>query len=1313
MRQILLAALTGLSVDVLAAEMPLEWNATYRTDVPYEVEIAPAKLEKLAGALPEDGGFVVRADGRALPTAAFAGKAPGTVALRFAVPSGTKRLTCETGAKTSGRIDSSAVDNAFAGALEAENVGRWQLEKGLRARRTPEGLLLESTVFSEGLATYTVDLPEAWAGQPAKVEFDVKSLAKMVWGGVIRVRQVDAAGKDLPESVSDPRWTSQMRPSGKFTGYREDGFFHPLARKLRVEFGLRSTDREVDEYGLPLKDKAGLYAKLLVSRLAVRPAATLPFPKYRDAFFPAGVSGRPGDTALRLGGPDAVGFWYQTHSQACWAEGYSFREERPCFFPTRDGTVEAWFRGDWEKKEGSDIPFFLYHQGYVASERRAGKGDFLSLAWNRKTKKLRLQLKDAAFKDFVGETQTELPAGTWFHLALQWRPGGQAEVFADGKRVLAVDLSRFKAFDIADRSVRHPNDLAGMEFFLGCTSTARLGKSGQGTALDGAVDLFRASTGCRYSGDFAPAREYGAPDAATRARFDFDRSFDGVAGGGVGFILGSVRADRDRVDHELAVTTPAGTSALWYYPKENLPENDPAKVLDIRNYKVLPTAAEHAAARRDVRRSFDMRPGETVRYACPEGSYPDFVEVANTGTSPLAYPLAIGRGELDVRSFGDLAEGLALGDASDHAKVLRLFQLVISGSDYFMNHNATFPYGSDEPKCVCYDAMVVFNSYCGFECGPLNNMTANMFATVAGCPAVQTGGFGHSFEEVFYDGKNHIYDLSAQKFFPAMDNETAAYLREVGDQPGVHNRVNYSADHFIRKGTRGHSVQNPDYREKVGVILNPGEAFRVWRGNDGMGNNLQCKNDYKKGYAWDKPGYPVWAPRYEKETGAKKAKCPIRRIDRPFPDFSNGFITFDGRPERGNPAFVNVTDGSFCYNVKSGYPITWARYAAVRADGTPAKLEISTDFRTFRALPPPGADGATTLDYPVRARFGYWIRVNAPIASVKRFSATTEVIVNRRTFPGHAKPGANELTLKAVSGDRAKVTVQWRENVREIRIDGGIHSGTIPGFERQTVLVDPARPLALAVTGASSAARAVATAGLSAELKDGTLSVAATDPAAKPFFGAVTVVDGEARRELTVLVCAGARLALAKDAKLVGGAKLVGPAADRVQAAAFLTKADDGATLAVDPLPAGQYLVFACNRFEGGLLKGENGTKLVQVAVPGRKKKELWEPVAAPANGNFDFLKASYGVRGGRGNWKWDYVYLNDVRSASWSGWEIRNVDFAATEEIRFRLAKDVPNGVEFAGALLLPASVDRDFRLMAKRLLCGLNCQPFRIAAK
>ena len=108
------AAVLSVVVPVAAAVFPLEWNATYDTSVPHEVEILPAKLVGM-GLMREGDGFKVRADGKLLAVKALNGKEPGSVRLRFAVPSGTKALQCETcadGAKV-GASDG----GLFAGAL--------------------------------------------------------------------------------------------------------------------------------------------------------------------------------------------------------------------------------------------------------------------------------------------------------------------------------------------------------------------------------------------------------------------------------------------------------------------------------------------------------------------------------------------------------------------------------------------------------------------------------------------------------------------------------------------------------------------------------------------------------------------------------------------------------------------------------------------------------------------------------------------------------------------------------------------------------------------------------------------------------------------------------------------------------------------------------------------------------------------------------------------------------------------------------------------------------------------------------------------
>ena len=136
-----LAAACAAAVAV-AESFPLEWNATYRTDVPYEVELSPAKLGAKA--------FAVKADGRPLKVETFTGKMPGTVALRFTVPAGTRALSCETRPGAPKLCDSSKIENLFAGALDAANLGRWSLGDGVKAEAIPGGIRFRGTNTSYG-----------------------------------------------------------------------------------------------------------------------------------------------------------------------------------------------------------------------------------------------------------------------------------------------------------------------------------------------------------------------------------------------------------------------------------------------------------------------------------------------------------------------------------------------------------------------------------------------------------------------------------------------------------------------------------------------------------------------------------------------------------------------------------------------------------------------------------------------------------------------------------------------------------------------------------------------------------------------------------------------------------------------------------------------------------------------------------------------------------------------------------------------------------------------------------------------------------
>ncbi len=1278
---------------MLAAVMPLEWNAAYPTATPYELELNPAKLERLGGVKPGSG-FVVRAttaEGeQALPVVAFKGRLPGDLTLRFGVPAGATALALEAGVGTLAHGDAARCDNLFAGGTDPS---RWTLAAGAQATPQAGGVLFETIGYRTSVVYCEAEVPAALAGQGVKLELDLESLTPMTWGGCCALRQFNAAGEELPEGVVDPRWISHMRPRGCRSAYREKGRLHPQARKVRMELQLRSVEYPVDAYGLPRSDADQSRAKLLLSHLALRPAATLPFPKFEDCLFAAGVSGRPGDTALALGGEAGHAFYYQTHSQASWAEARDLRDESLLFYPNGAGTVEAWFKPDWpafmKKSRNGVCRLFHTQQNYMAHEWKAGKGAVLELSYQPARRLLAFTLKDFEGRSFDGSGAADLPSGEWTHVAAQFTPGGRAEVFVGGRRALAFELPGYAVCDL--KSARNPNDQTHMEFFLGCDHTgarARADVTPSHALFEGAADLLRVSTGARYAAGFTPAREL-ACDDATRALFAFDRAFDGVSGGGAGFVPGTTRALTGRVAHTLAID---GRQAQ-YFPAAMLPAADPGKTLNLNNYPDVPDAADFAAARVSRRRAERLANGGEMTISVPERTVTDYVEIANLDERTLDYPALLNHGDLDVRSFADAADSLALGRLPDRERANRLFQFVIGASDYFMGHQIAFARGTDAPREVLGDPLVMLNAYCGFECGPLNNLTANLFACAVNCPAGQTAGYGHSFEQVFYDGKNHIYDLSSQCFFPAMDNETAASLGESEDETGVYHRIGKSPDHFVRRSLRGTVVQNPGYREKMGMRLRPGERFRVWFANDGEQNDLQHCPPASFGPDLSPHPNPPWLQDYTDKVHAS-GKRKVYRVNRFFPDFANGFLVYAGRPEAANPAFARVEADSFCYAVECAFPIVAARYAARLAAGGEAKLEISSDGgKTFRPLP------AGLLRYEVRARHAYLVRVRAPIAAVASFDAMTEVMVNRRVFPGRLAAGENRLRFRADSPAAARVVVAWREPAGEIAVEGALSSGFLRGAERQLVLVDPARPAEFRVTGASAAASARGE-GVAATLGNGVLRVSAQG--AKPRFASVTIADALREKELTVLVCPGARLATADKAALGGGAELLGAGGERAQACAMLRKAGDSVRFAFDPLPKGRYMVFQLERFEGG----EGATRRPLVFADPANPADRIE-AGGPNAIQHDFMNAVSGRPGGRAAFKWDAPA--DRRRTYHVSWMERRFDFPAFDHLTYSLASPVPSGVEVAAALVVP-DPDEDFYCALVKMLCGMNCAPYRV---
>ena len=1307
----------GAVLSAAAVTFPLEWNSTYRTDVPYEIEISPEKLGAKC--------FTVFADEKPLETTVFRGKLPGTIALHFTVPAGTKRLKVSTDedVRCPGKSTTNhqpLTTNLFSAALD--NLKGWKLPKGVKAEKENGGIRFsaDATAQQSAFVTYDIDVPENLKGMPVIQDADVTSHGKLVAGSSLRIEQYDAAGEKLPETLCDFRWTTHMRPPEKLVPYHDEGHIHPRAAKLRFSLALHRIETPFDEYGLPITDPTKGLPILSLSHLSVRVAEQLPFPKWKDSFFGEGVSGEPGDTSMRFGDENEKCVFYQTHSRGCWSGAYQFRDENDLYFPAGEGTVEAWFKPDWKAVERTrakrntklkPIALFEAYGGYSATDWKVHVKRAVAVTYHPETKRWGLFMTDAYGHGYDKRYSKvpELKDGVWTHVALEWTPGKTADLYLNGVKVASMPIPEFRAVDLQDKEIKNICDAWATEFYLGSTSgSARHGAHpiNDCPLFEGWADALRVSTGRRYGKNFTPPKRY-TLDSATRALFNFDRWFDGVSGGGFGFIPACVHATEDRVEHVLKVSTdgdvrcpskPATshqplTTNLQYYPKDILPGNHPTNVFDINNYPVMPTAQEYREAKVAKTKTFTMKQGETVKFTAGERAYPSFVEIVNTSaTEPLRYPILIRKGGLDPRSFGDLSDTLMAQRLSDRENVNKVFQYAVNASDYFMNHQIDAAPGSDKIRPATGQAIIMLNSYCGFECGPLNNMVANMFSTVALCPAAQTGGYGHSFQEVFYDGKNHIYDLSAQKFFPAMDNETAAYLKEVGDQPGIHGRVNYSPDHFMRKGARSGGAQDPSYQEKCAIVLNPGETARISYANDGRMNNLQTYN--YKGYG-AMPTLPPDHYDYAKVSGVTRKGGWTLRRDRIFPHYSTAVISFDGQPTEG-ATFKNLGNG-FTYHVTCCYPIVWGEYAATLKNGQKAKIEFSTDFgKTFREFPD-GGDGVYTLEYRVKARHDYLLRVAAPLAEVARFTARTEGEVNPRTYPGWVRPGENEMTLKCEKGPAARVTFGWREPAKEIVVSPTAKTGAIPGFERELVLVDPKTPLVLDVKGASSAAKVVPFGRLSAKLAGGKLTLAYDpskpqgivhgddDPETRgefPSFAAVDIVDGKAVKTITVLVAENARLSYADDAA-TGKEKSFG----------------------FESLPEGEYLVFMLSRFASIKFKESSGR--VSIVDPSDPKKKY--VIARQNNGCQNFLKAQFGTSGGRANWKWDCAnWEKEWGQPSFNGFSIRSFKFpAGTSKLDF-VAEIEPNRpIETAAVLVLPLC-DVDARYDLRTILFGLNCDRF-----
>ena len=1283
--------------------IPLDWHPTWKAGTVYEVEINRSKLQKLAKVDPKYG-FTVTAikDGRNIPLEVthFEGKSKNDVALRFNVPEGTEKLFCTTGEKNFRTGNALKDNNIFAGALDAANKKNWSVPQDVQMTYTGKGVLLSSKTHNSRYIKYRADVPAEAAGLQVKFELDVKSLSGMTWSNKIIVKQLDAKNRELSENAVDPRGISHMRPPQVLSQYRVEGRLRPDVKKLEIVFELRSTGTSLSNHGLPTANASALLPKLEISRIVMRAAEILPFPKYNDKLFTAGISGDKNDLALDL--RDGRTFFYQTRSRASW-DGTNKEITDPCelLYPAGDATIEAWLKPVWSSSDSGTYTLFnachhlsrSYDSKWIKTAEAKGKkantrDNVFELTYVPKTKTMGISCIDWDYSQYAKTFKVDnLKRKEFNHIAVQYSKSSGMQVFINGKKVFDDPKYTFTAVDVTKDS--YPNHRCPFQFTVGQKGLwARnymhdtVSRNKSYPIFKGTLDLLRLSSVKRYDNDFTPAKSF-TIDPETRALFDFNRTLDGVTTDGLKVIPGTCHAAFGKFDNRLTV----GNQIIDYYPEKMRDDVNPDKVLKTNNYPVMPKPADFTAARKTEQQKFSIAPGQTRNIKLDGPVFMDYVEIANNSDSKLELPLLIRDGEIDPRSFGDLRDSLKLDKLPPKERVNKIFQFVLSASNYFMNHQATFIPGTDIQHNVEYQALMMLNGYCGFECGPMNNLTATLFSAAGYCPATQTSGYGHSFQQVFYDGQNRLYDLSNETFFPSFRNDQVASLEESESDVGIYQRIKRRSDHFIRLGTRNHIVQVPAYQRKVGYTLNPGEKFRYYFHNNMMVNDLQSTSpghvNFKK--------IPMAIP-YEKETNAKNPRQPIYRVDRFFPHYANGFLTFNGKPAKNNPAFSDIKADSFCYRVENSYPIVYAEYQAVLNDGKTAELEISTDrgkiFRPLKA----DKNGLVKAVYEVRARREYLIRVKAPMENVKKFNASTEVMMNPRLLTTKLQKGKNELLFKAVSGKAADITLQYRRNVKEVKLSNVYYSGVIPGHEITFCAVEPGKSITVTAENLSDKAKVFADAPLTAKL-DGKNIIISSPADAKNQYAQVTIKDGDAERYITVLTASGVRMSSKVTA--LGKAQNAKPGDDLVQNCAVLK---DGAYKCqisfAEEIPAGEYYIFTLRRMDT-----YPDSCTLEVKLPDGK----WHYVSRAGTTAYDFYDTYIGD--GRANFKWDYPVMHRYPYLEAKPVKItKNISSLVMDYNRKSKVT-----TEVAAMMLFPVG-DKTLLNETIKILNGFNCNPFLV---
>ena len=363
--------------------------------------------------------------------------------------------------------------------------------------------------------------------------------------------------------------------------------------------------------------------------------------------------------------------------------------------------------------------------------------------------------------------------GQWHHVAYTWDPtANRQELFLDGASILSHAADPISAIDITD--LGSSKQLPGRVWFGQSNFVAGTDKS-----LHGRMDEVRISDGIRYTGPFQPQRTPFTLDQNTRALFHFDGRTTGLIANDRGHIEGTLLSPASPQSGELTYEKEGSGQTLeaQWIPKDVPDDVNPLKLFQVNFYHPL-APGEFSGSSIDHHAVLHLSPGQSAAIDCKNQPRMDWVEVrCPDDGSPLLRPFVAKPGEVDPRTMQSLLASLNVSSLPvGRARADAIFKFLVAHNDYFWTTVQDIR-ASGEISDPGEEVPVYLNSYPEFGCGEQNHMVRDCFLA-AGMSADSTHGSQHVFEQVFFDGSWHIYDLFARMFFPrAMERVPRRYLK--------------------------------------------------------------------------------------------------------------------------------------------------------------------------------------------------------------------------------------------------------------------------------------------------------------------------------------------------------------------------------------------------------------------------------------------------------------------------------------------------------------------------------------------------------